>query len=436
MNSTLIELLAILALILANGFFAASEFSLIAARKSRIKQLADKGDERAARTHRFLQQPEKFLATIQVAITFIATLTGVFGGVTLVAAITPQIEKIPLAMISETAEPIAIGIIVLFISFLSVVLGELMPKYIALANPEKIALRVTRPVSFFSSIAFVLVDFLAFSARFILKLFGFSRLTIRSQVSEEEINLLMSEGTEEGVFDSAEQKLIKSVFDFGDISVRQSMTPRVDIVSIKLDWPQEKILKVMTTNGFSRYPVYRESVDKIKGVVYTKDLINMLVLGELVILKDLLRKPLFVPDSMPLSVLLRKFQKSNIHIAIVLDEFGGTDGLITLEDILEEIVGEIQDEHDYVQSEFVPHSNKVAFAAGTLRPDELNEEFGVDVPENIAETLAGLIVETLGRMPRPDEELTIGRVKFTMVEMEGARLKRLRIDKLDRRAKN
>lgn len=436
MNSTLIELLAILALILANGFFAASEFSLIAARKSRIKQLADKGDERAARTHRFLQQPEKFLATIQVAITFIATLTGVFGGVTLVAAITPQIEKIPLAMISETAEPIAIGIIVLFISFLSVVLGELMPKYIALANPEKIALRVTRPVSFFSSIAFVLVDFLAFSARFILKLFGFSRLTIRSQVSEEEINLLMSEGTEEGVFDSAEQKLIKSVFDFGDISVRQSMTPRVDIVSIKLDWPQEKILKVMTTNGFSRYPVYRESVDKIKGVVYTKDLINMLVLGELVILKDLLRKPLFVPDSMPLSVLLRKFQKSNIHIAIVLDEFGGTDGLITLEDILEEIVGEIQDEHDYVQSEFVPHSNKVAFAAGTLRPDELNEEFGVDVPENIAETLAGLIVETLGRMPRPDEELTIGRVKFTMVEMDGARLKRLRIDKLDRRAKN
>ncbi|MCP4566716.1 MAG: HlyC/CorC family transporter [FCB group bacterium] len=430
MNSTLLEFLAILGLVLANGFFAASEFSLIASRKSRIRQLADMGNKRAERTLRFLQQPDKFLAAIQVGITVIATIAGVFGGATLVESLTPLIADIPIDFISQTARPIAIVSIIIIISFLSVVLGELIPKYIALANPEKIALRVTRPISLFSKLTFVLVNFLTFSARFFLKLIGFSRLASRSKITEEEINLLVSEGTEEGVFDQTEQKLIKSVFDFGDISVHQSMTPRVDIVGIQLDWPQDKILKVMTTNGFSRYPVFGESLDNIDGVVYTKDLIKMMVMDDLVILRDILRKPLFVPDSMPLSILLRKFQKKKIHIAMVLDEFGGTDGLITLEDILEEIVGDIQDEHDYSQPEFVIHSDKVAFAAGTLRPDELNEQFGVDLPEDEAETLAGMIFDTLGRMPRPGEEVAINRIKFTVVEMAGSRIKRIKIDKI------
>jgi putative hemolysin len=431
MESTIIELLAIFALVIANGFFAASEFALIASQKSRLKNLARKGEWRAAKVISLLRKPDKFLATIQVGITLIATMAGVFGGATLVDSITPLIEDIPIQTVSRLAQPIAIVLIVIFISALSVVFGELIPKYIALGNPEKIALMVSRPISVVSRLTFPFVGFLTYSTRLILRIFGQKGLPVRSHITEDEINILISEGTEKGVFDKTEQKLIKSVFDFTDITVRQSMTPRVDIVGIKLDWPQTRIMKVMTTNGFSRYPVYSESFDNIEGIVYTKDLISLVVLSELVILKDIIRKPFFVPDSMPLTTLLRKFQRRKKHIAIVLDEFGGTAGLITLEDILEEIVGDIQDEHDTEQPEFVAHSEQIAFAAAAYRPDELNREFDAHIPEDVSETLAGLIVETLGRMPDRTEEVVIGDVKFKILEMTGKRIIRLQVEKVN-----
>jgi CBS domain containing-hemolysin-like protein len=185
----------------------------------------------------------------------------------------------------------------------------------------------------------------------------------------------------------------------------------------------------MTKHGYSRYPVYTESLDQILGIVYTKDLIPVMVIGEVVILKDIIRKPLFVPDSMPLTTLLRKFQKRKKHIAIVLDEFGGTAGLITLEDILEEIVGEIQDEHDHDQPEFVAHSDKIAFTAAAFRVDELNEAFAVNLPLDVSDTLGGLIVEELGRIPGLSEQVKVRDLKFTVLEMEGNRIKRLRVEK-------
>ncbi len=430
MDSSILELLAILALVLANGYFAASEFALIASRKSRLKNLARQGDLRAKRTTELLAKPDRFLATIQVGITFIATLTGVFGGATLVASLTPLLRDIPIDFISRAAGPISIAIVVIFISVLSVVLGELIPKYIALGNPEKIAMAVSRPISVFSRMTFFVVGLLTFSARLILRIFGFKKLPERSYITEDEINILIHEGTEKGVFDKTEEKLIKQVFDFTDINVRQAMTPRVDMIGIRIDWPQERIMEIMTTNGYSRYPVYGESQDQIEGVIYTKDVIALMVHGDIVILKDIIRKPLFVPDSMPLTILLRKFQRAKKHIAFVLDEFGGTAGLITLEDIIEEIVGDIQDEHDTDQPEFVAHSDNVAYAATSFRPDELNREFGVNVPEDVSETLGGLIVETLGRVPTMTEEVIIDKVKFKVIEMAGQRIKRIRVEKV------
>lgn len=432
MDSTLIvlELLAIFILILANGFFAASEFALIAARKSRIKSWVKKGNKKAVRTQKLLQRPDRFLAAIQVGITFVATLAGVFGGATLVQALIPVFKQVPIDVISNAPEPVAIAVIVIVITFLSVVVGELIPKYLALANPESIALRVTRPIALFSRLAFFLVGFLSFFARLILKIFGFSKTPERSYITEEEINIMISEGIEKGAFDRTEQKLIKSVFDFTDITVRQSMTPRVDIIGIRLDWKKEKILDIMTTTGFSRYPVYEDFIDEIVGVVYAKDIISMVTVGGPLILRDIIRKPLFIPDSMPLTVLLRKFQKRKIHIALVLDEFGGTAGLITLEDILEEIVGDIQDEHDYMQPEFVAHSGKIAFAAGSLRPDELNDQFGTNLPEDEYDTLAGYMIEKLGHVPDLAEELTVKKLRFKVLEIDGSRIKRIRIEKI------
>lgn len=430
MENAYTEIIAIFALILANGFFSASEFALIASRKSRLKNWAAKGDIRAARTRDLIKKPDRFLATIQVGITFVATLAGVFSGATLVKYLVPILKEFPIAIIRNSAEPISIGAIVVIVSFLTVVVGELIPKYIALSAPERIAIWVTPPIWLFSKLGFFLVSFLTFSAQLILKIFGLKQKSDRVSITEEEINILISEGAERGVFDRTEQKLIKSVFDFSDYTVRQSMTPRVDFVSIKLDWPIDQVKEVVTTNGYSRYPVYQETIDQIVGIVYTKDLISLMVHNETVILKDIIRKPLFIPDSMPLTVLLRKFQKRKVHIAIVLDEFGGTAGLITLEDVLEEIVGEIQDEHDFDQPEFVLHSKNIAYAAATLRPDELNEEFDIHMPEDISDTVGGYIVETLGHRPKVGEKLTVGNVRYTILEMESNRIKRVRIKKL------
>lgn len=424
-----VELLAIILLVMANGFFAASEFSLIASRRSRITHLAQRGDKRADRVARLLAHPDRFLATIQVGITFIGTLAGVFGGARIVGLLRPGLEKIPIEFVQHGAEPIAIILVGSAIAILSVVLGELIPKYIALAHPEKIAMQVSLPITIFSKLAFFLAGGLTALARAMLRLFGFSHLPKRSIITAEDIHLLVSEGAEQGLIDSRRQRMIKSVFDISGISVRQAMTPRIDIIGIEIGWDQNKVIEVMTKNGYSRYPVYKGTVDQIIGVIYTKDIISLMVLKEMVILHDIIRKPLYVPDSMPLTVLLSKFQRSKVHIAIVLDEFGGTDGLITLEDILEEIVGEIQDEHDQEQADFVRHSEQMAYAAGTLRPDLINSSFGTALPEDLSDTLAGLIIEILGRMPEPSEQIEIAGVNLTVLETDGIRIKRVRLEK-------
>jgi len=429
MDSSYIELLAIIILIAANGFFAASEFALIAARRSRIIQWVKQGHPGAMRTKELLQKPDRFLAAIQIGITVISTLAGVFGGATLVKSLIPIIERVPIPFISNAANPIAIAVVVLFISGLSLLLGELVPKYIALADPERLAIRVSRPISILSRSTSFLVSFLAWATRKILKLFGFSKVPEESHVTEEEINILIAEGLEKGAFDPTEQRLIKSVFDFSDTTVRQVMTPRVDIVGVEVNWPQEKLLETMARHGYSRYPVYETSLDQIVGIIYTKDLILMTAAGEKISQRTSMRSPLFVPDSMPLRMLLSKFQRHQVHMAIVLDEFGGTAGLITLEDILEEIVGEIHDEHDEAQPEYTRHSERVAFAAGSIRPDDLNQALSINLPTETSDTLAGLIIETLGRVPDQGEEVVIRDVHLKVLRLDGNRIRRVRIEK-------
>ena len=429
MDNGILELFAIIALVLANGFFAASEFALIAARKSRIKNWARKGDRRAARTRKLLQQPERFLATIQVGITFIGTLAGVFGGATLVKNLAFYLERSSVDVIRTTAHPIAIVIVVAFIGIMSVVVGELVPKYLALINPEKMAVRITRPIWIFSRATFFLVSFFTWTARGFIRLMGVSKIPERAHISDEEINIMIAEGIEKGAFDPTEQRLIKSVFDFTDTTVRQAMTPRVDIIGIPHGVTLENAMEIMARHGYSRYPVYKDTLDQITGMIYTRDLMAPLTAGIKIDLGTVIRQPLFVPDSMPLSVLLGKFQRRRLHVAIVLDEYGGTAGMITMEDILEEIVGDIQDEHDQDQAEFVAHSDKVAFAAGALRPDELNEQFGTELPEKVSDTVAGLIVETLGRVPEHRETVAIQGVTFTILEMSGNRILRVRVEK-------
>jgi len=429
MNNIYLEILAIALLIVANGFFSLSEFAVVASRKSRLKRMAKEGNRSARRALKIYTKPDSFLATVQVGITFIATLAGAFSGMTIVNYLTPAIADVPIEVVSGSARTISLFCVVIIISFATVVLGELVPKYIAIASPEKIASRVSRPMSFIIKIAFLPVRLLTLTANAVLRLFGVKKGRSRSAITEDEINILIDEGRQKGVFDATEQELIHSVFDFTDTTARQAMTPRTDIIGIDINDDTETILKVTTAHGFSRYPVYDGSPDKIQGIIYTKDIIRILQHSALIIINDIIRKPLFVPDSMKLNALLKTFKHKRVHAAIVLDEYGGTAGLITLEDLLEEIVGEIQDEFDTDQQEFVKESDNLAFVAGSLRLDELNDQFDTSFPEDEHDTLGGMIFEKLGRPARKGEKIIIDNVEFMVLEVSRNRMKRLRVKK-------
>jgi len=431
MDATLpLELLAILLLILANGFFALSEFSIIASRTTRLKKLAADGRRGAATAEKIHRKPDRFLATIQVGITLVGTLAGVFGGATIVTQLEEALGSVSIKFVAGAATPIAVAIVAIAITVTSVVLGELVPKYLALSRPEFYARHVAGPTKVFITLTSIFSTILSRSARRIVGFFGVKQDTTRAAVTEEEINLMIFEGKEKGVFDETEEELVKSVFEFADMTVRRALTPRTDVVAIEINADPKEILDLIIDNEYSRYPIYEKDLDHIIGVLYTKDIILHKLDPRLIILKDLVRKPLFVPDSMPLSQVLRLFQRKKKHIAIVLDEFGGTAGIITLEDILEELVGEIQDEYDFEQPALVKHSDTVVYAEGSVWPGDINELMDSSLPEDKAETVAGLFIDHLGRLPEKDETVTIGDMIVSVLEREDNRLLRLKLEKV------
>jgi len=429
-SNLILELLAIFLLVLANGFFALSEFSVIASRKSKLQQQTDEGMRGAKAAKKLHADPDRFLATIQVGITLVGTLAGVFGGATLVNELVVLLTDVPLAFVAGAAKPISIALIAIVITVTSVILGELVPKYMALSNPELFARGVSRPITVFVKVTSFFSRLLSGAANLIISLLGIKRDSGHTPVTEEEINLMIFEGKEKGIFDETEEQLIKSVFDFADSTARRAMTPRTDIVAFEVGSKAPEIINAIIENGYSRYPVYEGNIDKIVGVMYTKDIIIHKLNPELIILADLIRQPLYVPDSIPLSKLLREFQAKKKHIAVVLDEYGGTAGIITLEDILEELVGEIQDEYDVEQPPLVKHSDTVAFAEGAVWPGAVNELMNSNLPEDKAETLAGLFIDHLGRLPEKDETATIADILFSVLEREGNRLLRLKLEKI------
>jgi len=430
MDNVYLEILAILLLIVANGFFSLSEFSIIASSRSRLKRLAREGNKSAESAFKMRTRPESFLATVQVGITFVGIMAGVYGGMTIVNHVSPLIAKIPVDFIADSAKAISSIVVAIIITFTAVVLGELVPKYLALSNPEKIASKLSGPISIFIKFSSFLVRVLTGMAHLCMKLIGVKYTADSSMHTEEEINLIIAEGREKGVFDATEQEMIHSVFDFTDTTARQAMTPRTDIVGIDINEDTREIIKKITAYGYSRFPVYEKRLDKIVGILYTKDIIKILQHSNLIVINDIIRKPLFIPDSMMLNTLLKTFQHKRVHVAIVLDEFGGTAGLITLEDLLEEIVGEIHDEFDIDQREFVKNSDNLAFVAASLRVDELNDQFGTKLPEDDSDTIGGLVFENLGHPAEKGEEVIIENLKFSVLEVEDNRMKRLSVEKI------
>jgi putative hemolysin len=427
------DILLIVIFIIINGFFAAAEISFVATRRIRIRQLIEEGNKNALILKKFKEEPDRFLATIQIGITFAGVFAAAIGGATAVKIIKPAIQEIPVKLVAVSAEAISIGIVTLVITYFLLIFGELIPKSIALTNPEHIGLKTAKFVDIFSKIAFIFVKSLTFSTNFLLKPFGKKTHTGRA-ITEEEVKMLIKEGGEQGVFEPAEQALIHSVFEFTDMSVKEVMMPSTQMVTIGLNMPVDDIRTVISEEQFSRYPVIGKDLNDIRGILYVKDFLSALGKGT-VDIRKLIKPPYFIPEMMNISKLLKEMQRKRVHMALVIDEYGGVSGLVTMEDLLEEIVGEIRDEYD-TESPVIQISGGVYLVDASISIRDLKEDYKIEIPESTEyETLSGFLLTTLQKIPKVGDVIEIEAKKITVSEMVGQRISKIKLEKLPEEVK-
>ncbi|MEK6561561.1 MAG: hemolysin family protein [Candidatus Binatota bacterium] len=425
-----LELVLIFFLILANGFFAASEIAIIATRKTRIDSLVEKGVRSATLLARLKDDPDRFLATVQIGVTVVGTLASAIGGAAAIEYLKPLIQSLPLPFVTRWGESIAILLVVLPIAYLSLVLGELVPKSLALRFSDRIAISVARPIDYFSRLTSSLVKILTASSNAVLWFFGGKDTGGASFISEEEVKFLIREGAAKGIFDETEKELIHSVFEFVDTPVKAVMVPRTEIHAVDINMPPQEILKSFVDSGFSRIPVYEGEMDKVIGVLYNKDIFRTLQEKGEFRAQDLLHPPFFVPSSLPISQLLKELQRRRSAMAMVVNEFGEVEGLATLEDLLEEIVGEIRDEYDREERgpvERLPDGSMVIQGSALLK--DLKSDYGLpfeESPEYL--TLAGFVLAKLRRIPRGGERVEHESYRLTIVDMEGRRIVKVKLE--------
>jgi putative hemolysin len=426
-----LEAALIFVLILANGFFAASEIAMIATRKSRIDALLEKGVKSAAAVARLKNDPDRFLATVQIGITIVSSLASAIGGAAAIGSLKPFIESLPLPYVARWGEPLAILLVVMPIAYLSLVLGELVPKSLALRYSERIACLVAPPIDFLSRVSSFLVRTLTASSNAVLWFFGGKEKNEGvSFITVEEVKSLIQEGAAKGIFNETEKELIHSVFEFADTPVKAVMIPRPEIHAIEVHASLAEVAKSFVDSGFSRIPVYEGELDRIIGILYNKDVFKALQEKSDFRIRDHLHPAFFVPSSLPISELLKQLQRRRLAIALVVNEFGEVEGSATLEDLLEEIVGEIRDEYDREERGPVEHlpDGSMVIQGSTLLKD-LKSDYGLPFEESPDYlTLAGFVLAQLKRIPRGGERVEYNGYRLTIVDMEGRRIVRVKLE--------
>jgi len=423
-------LLIIALLIVLNGLFAAAEIAVVATRKSRLRQLIEEGQKRAEILLSFKDNPDRFLATIQIAITFVGVLASAIGGATIaIQVIKPAIEKIPVRFISASSEAISIGIVTLVITYFSLIFGELLPKSIALSHPEEVGLKLSPFIETISKVFSFFVEILTFTTNLILRPFGRKSFTERAYITEEEVRMLIREGGEQGVFEPTEQELIHSVFEFTDMSAKEVMVPSTQMVTINLNMSVDEIRSIIAEEQFSRYPVIGKDLNDIRGILYAKDFLNAIAAGE-VDVRKLIKPPFFIPETMKISNLLKEMQKRRVHMALVIDEYGGVSGLVTLEDLLEEIVGEIRDEYD-IESPVIQLNEDTYIIDASISIRDLREDYNIEIPESPEyETISGFVLTALQKIPRTGDVIELEDKRIIISEMVGQRISKIRLERI------
>jgi putative hemolysin len=422
------EIIIIILIVLVSAIFVLSEMSVTASRKARLQQRVNEGDTRAGTVLQLIENPNLFLATVQIGITFVGVFVGAVGGATLSQPVSRLLATVP--ELAPYADSLALGIVVVAIGFVSIVLGELVPKRIALHNPEQIASVLARPMMVVSWLFKPFVWVLGRITDFVLKLMGI-RPGDEPPVTEEEIQLLIDQGTQAGVFEEAEHDMVEGVFSLGDRRVYSLMTPRPDIIWLDIDDSRDEIRQKITECDVSRFPVRQGSLDVIVGVVKARDLLVRNLNGEPLVLKELLKPAFFVPETMFASRALEILKEKGTDILLVIDEFGALQGLLTINDILEEIVGEMEIE----EPQATQRQDGSWLLDGMLEVDEFKEIF--DLPplphEDEYETLSGFVMMSLGRVPQPTDRFEWHGLKFEIMDMDGRRVDKVLVTTLPQR---
>ena len=408
----------ILLLIVLNGFFVAAEIAFVTVRRTRIDELADSGDQRAVRVQRLLRDPGRFLAVIQVAITFLGALASAVAAVSIVEVVTAPLSEIPL--FGERAGAVALLLVTLLVSLVSIVLGELLPKALALGSPDRISLIAAGPLSLFARLVSPLVVVLVTVTRAVSRPFGIDP-TRTPALSAAEIRLIVEQGSEQGVLEAEEEQMISAVMGLGDSKLHEVMVPRIDIIAIDESATFDEAVAVVLKEGHSRTPLYKGSIDHVVGVLYAKDLLRIIAAGGTrPMLRDIMRPAIFVPESQAVDDLLNELQRRKVHMAIVLDEYGGTAGLVTIEDLLEEIVGEIQDEFDEEEPMLLRVGAGEAIIDGRADIEELTSliDPGLTLEDDEEyDTVGGFVYHRIGRVPVVGDTVSVAPFSITVVKI-------------------
>jgi putative hemolysin len=418
--SDFLRIVVVLLLVLGNALFVAAEYALVTARRSRLQELVDAGRFGARRALRMMDEPVRFISTVQVGITVAGIAMGAIG--------QPLVQDYFGFVQSDT---VAFLIAFFILTYLSVTLGELVPKAIALQRAERLAMSLAWPIDMLGRIAHPLVWLLQTSANAVVRLFGIEPAPTGIVVqTREDIRAVIAEAGELGTVEGVEHEVLYAAFKFAEKEAHDVMVHKPEVVAISVNMPARECLAAVVDSPYTRYPAYKDSVEQIVGILHVRDLFKALYERGVdnVVIADLLRKPYFVPETKDLAALLAEFRAQNQHLAIVVDEYGSMQGIVTLEDLLEEIVGEIEDEYDLPDESLERLDEHTIRVHGTYPIDDFNELFEVAMPDEDYHTLGGFVFGQLGRAPEAGDEVFWNGLKFDIIEVEGTRIERLQVE--------
>jgi putative hemolysin len=433
--------LLILLLIALNAFFVSVEFAAVASRRARIELLAEEGNTAAHIVKSWIENPstrDRLIAASQLGITIVSLTLGAAGENVFKALLTPYFNQIALpANLQRLASvlaalPLLLSLII--ITSLTVVFGEQVPKVATLHQPERVAMLAAQPMRLFTTIFKWFIDVLDWATRMVLRLFGLQLVGEHSLIyTVDELKQMISESEEGGVLEPPEREMLESVFDFGALLVRQVMVPRTSIVAIEAEMLLDEIIATVTQHSYTKLPVYEADLDQIIGILHVKDVLRVMEQPECqkITAREMARETLYIPDSLPVNELLHQFRHNRQHIAIVLDEFGGTAGLVTLEDLLEEIVGEVSDQFDETTPEIQSQPDGSVLIDGLTLMEAVNQQLELNLTDPHYDTIAGYFLGKLGRIPKIGDEVESGGVRLKVEAMDGLRIAQLSLKRLD-----